>query len=240
MSDRPGKILIVDDNQETSRLLSARLRREGYSVLWSKEGRGGLELAIASKPDLIVLETVLPVLSGIDVLRYLRHFPETRRIPVIVLSARHDEDNRIRAFELGADDYVRKPFSARESVLRIRAVLRRVSGAPPGDWFFQCDGIVLDTLRHAAAVNDKPLRLTLTEFSLLAFLLQNRGQVMSREVLTQQICGLHRDGASRTVDTHIQRLRQKLGDEAECLQTIRSVGYKLDSVRGGNGAQPRG
>jgi len=227
------KILVVDDEEDILDLVSFGLKKEGYRVLGSKNGAEGLQLALREKPDLVVLDIMLPGLSGIEVLKRLKYQRQTQGIPVLMLTAKGEEVDRVLGFELGADDYLTKPFSVRELVLRIRAILKRLSPATESVTVLRCDAISLDRDRHEVKVDERVLELTTTEFNLLAFLLENQGRVVRRDQLLDKVWGYNYGGMTRTVDTHVQRLRDKLGAEGACLQTIRGVGYKLDSVVSG-------
>ena len=224
------KILVVDDEEDILELVSFGLRKEGYRVLGSKNGAEVLQIALKEKPDLVVLDIMLPGLSGIEVLKRLKYQRQTQGIPVLMLTAKGEEVDRVLGFELGADDYLTKPFSVRELVLRIRAILKRLSPATESGTVLRCDAISLDRDRHEVKVGERVLELTATEFNLLAFLLENQGRVVSRDQLLDKVWGYNYGGMTRTVDTHVQRLRDKLDAEGACLQTIRGVGYKLDSV----------
>ncbi len=224
------KILVVDDEEDILELVCFGLKKEGYRVLGSKNGEEALQLALKEKPDLVVLDIMLPGLSGIEVLKRLKYNRQTQAIPVLMLTAKGEELDRVLGFELGADDYLTKPFSVRELLLRIRAILRRLSPATQTGTVLECHGISLDRDRHEVRVNAELLELTATEFNLLAFLLENQGRVVSRDQLLDKVWGYNYGGMTRTVDTHVQRLREKLGAEGASLQTVRGVGYKLESV----------
>ncbi len=224
------KILVIDDEEDILELICFQLNKEGYRVLQAKNGQEGLKLALEEKPDLVVLDIMLPDLNGIEILKRLKYQRESQGTAVLMLTAKGEELDRVLGFELGAEDYVTKPFSVRELLLRIRAILSRLSPAPVTGNVLQCDGISLDTVGYEAWVSDTPLKLTTTEFNLLAFLLENRGRVVTRDQLLDKVWGYNYGGMTRTVDTHVQRLREKLGEQGACLQTIRGVGYKLNSV----------
>jgi DNA-binding response OmpR family regulator len=223
------KILVVDDEEDILELVRFQLKKEGYRVLDCKNGEEALRLALREKPDLVVLDIMLPGLSGIETLKRLKYQRQTQGIPVLMLTAKSEEMDRVLGFELGADDYVTKPFSVRELLLRIRAILKRLSPGTEGGAVLQCGPIALDRDRHEVKVDEKVLVLTTTEFKLLAFLLENQGRVVSRDQLLDKVWGYNYGGMTRTVDTHVQRLREKLGAEGACLQTIRGVGYKLEN-----------
>lgn len=224
------KILVIDDEEDILELICFQLNKEGYRVLQAKNGQEGLKLALQEKPNLVVLDIMLPDLNGIEILKRLKYQRQSQGTAVLMLTAKGEELDRVLGFELGAEDYVTKPFSVRELLLRIRAILSRLSSAPVTGTVLECDGISLDTVGYEVRVNDTPLKLTTTEFNLLSFLLENRGRVVTRDQLLDKVWGYNYGGMTRTVDTHVQRLREKLGEQGACLQTIRGVGYKLDSV----------
>ena len=218
-------ILIVEDEQDIRDLLSFSLGREGFPVIEAGDGDAALVLARRKRPDLILLDLMLPGMDGLSVCRHLRMDPDTAAIPIIMLTAKGEEVDRIVGFELGADDYIVKPFSLREVALRIRAVLKR--GRADGDsGVLRCGPISIDPSRHAVLVNEAPVDLTATEFRLLEDLLRNKGKVRNREQLLASIWGTSFEGYSRTVDTHVRRLRAKLGEGAEAIETIRGIGYR--------------
>ena len=220
-----GKILIVEDEKDIRDLLGYALRREGFTVFEAGDGNRAVELTLAELPDLVLLDLMLPGLDGLGVCKVLQQYRQTASIPVIMLTAKGEEVDKIVGFELGAADYVVKPFSVREVLLRIRAVLRR-SGGPEAESSLHCEGIILDQAAHTATVRGAPADLTITEFRLLAELLRNRGRVRTREQLLESVWGYSFDGYARTVDTHIRRLRAKLGEEADIIDTVRGMGYR--------------
>jgi len=224
------KILIVEDEEDILDLIAFHVGKEGYRVLTAKDGERALEIAFKEAPDLVVLDIMLPGISGVEVLKRLKFHSQTQRVPILMLTAKGEEVDRILGFELGAEDYVTKPFSVRELLLRIRAILSRLSPAGQPGVVMRCDGIQLDPDRYQVRVNDEVLKLTNTEFNLLVYLLENRGRVVTRDQLLDKVWGYSYGGMTRTIDTHVQRLREKLGSEGACIQTVRGVGYKLDSV----------
>jgi two-component system phosphate regulon response regulator PhoB len=234
-------ILIVEDEKDIREVLAFNLKREGFSVLEAGDGRRALELAKEKKPDLILLDLMLPVLDGLSVSRSLQHDPATAAVPIIMITAKGEEVDRIVGLELGAADYVTKPFSVREVILRIRSVLRR--RAVPGETVPLCCGdIRLDAADHAVWVAGVPVGLTVTEFRLLEDLLRNKGKVRSRAQLLDAVWGFSFEGYARTVDTHIRRLRSKLGDSAERIETVRGIGYRAgeDGDKAGLGSERPG
>ena len=227
-----AKILVVDDDQDILDLLSFNLHKSGFQCLTAPEGRSAMEIALADDPDLIILDVMMPGESGVDVLKRLKYEPRTKDMPVIMLTAKSEEVDRILGLELGADDYVTKPFSVRELVLRVQRILERLDQSTVLDGtVLKCNGIALNSDRYEVRVQGESIRLTTTEFNLLAYLLRNKGRVLSRDRLLEQVWGYRYGGTTRTVDTHIQRLREKLGPEASCIETIRGVGYKVAALR---------
>jgi two-component system phosphate regulon response regulator PhoB len=225
----PETILVVDDERDIAGAIEHVLRKEGFRVLVASDGKAALEFARRERPELVILDLMLPEISGLEVLKLLKADASTRGIPVILLTARTDEIDRVLGFELGADDYVTKPFSVRELVLRVRAVIKRGGGAAETEpKVLRAGPIELDLESHAAEVDDRPIPLTITEFRLLADLVRAKGRVRSRAVLLSEVWGYDSEVMSRTVDTHVRRLRTKLGPAAGWLGTIRGVGYRLE------------
>lgn len=223
------KVLIVEDERDLAELLAYNLEKEGYQALVTGTGLEGLETARRETPDLILLDLMLPGMMGTEVCSSLRHSEKTRSIPVLMLTARGDEIDRVVGFEMGADDYIVKPFSMRELMLRIRAILRR-SGpeAENAERQIQAGAVVIDCGSHRVTVAGVEIELTSTEYKLLLYLAEHRGRVMKRELLLQDVWGYNFVGDTRTVDTHITRLRNKLGDAGEMIKTVRGFGYKLE------------
>ncbi|MBN2139926.1 MAG: response regulator transcription factor [Desulfovibrionaceae bacterium] len=222
-----GKVLVVEDDADILNLLALNLRSEGYGVLTAESGETGLRLILTEKPDLVLLDLMLPDISGVDVCRAVKGNTDTRRIPVIMLTARGEEADRITGFESGADDYVVKPFSPRELMLRIKAVLKRNAGGCASRPRWERDGLALDFEAHTFLVDGREVWLTSTEFNLLDAFVRNPGKVLNRERLLSEVWGYEFEGYSRTVDTHMRRLRKKLGPYAALLETVRGVGYRL-------------
>ena len=219
-------ILVVEDEADIRELLAFNLRREGYAVLEAGDGREGLELARERQPDLVLLDVMMPVMDGFAVCRELERDTRTVRIPVIMLTARGEEVDRIVGLELGADDYVVKLFSVRELILRIRAILRRQE-AVLSTTLLTRNGVRLDPSGHRVTVEGEAVDLTATEFRLLEDLLRHAGTVRTREHLLNGVWGYQFEGYARTVDTHVRRLRAKLGNAAELVETVRGVGYRF-------------
>jgi len=191
------------------------------------DGASGLELAKKERPSLIILDLMLPEMDGKDVCRALKADPNTQSIPILMLTAKADEVDRVIGFELGADDYVTKPFSPRELVLRVKAIQRRKETPDERDKTILVGDLLIDIDRHQVFVKKKPISLTSTEFKLLVELITNRGRVQTRERLLDKVWGYTYEGYARTVDTHIRRLREKLGSFGDSIETIRGVGYRF-------------
>ena len=220
-------LLLVDDDPEILTLLRAKLADEPFELLTAVEGESALNIVRTQKPDLVVLDINLPGLSGLEVCRSLRADKDTRDIPIIILSGRSDQIDRVLGLEFGADDYVTKPFNPRELILRIHNVLRRVYKEKSGPENFTRGDLTVDFLKHEVTVKGQLAQLTLTEFKLLSSLLEGVGQVKTREFLLEQIWE-HSEGVfSRTIDTHIQRLRTKLKSAGRYIETVRGVGYRF-------------
>lgn len=220
------QILIVEDEADIRELLRFNLEREGFSVLEAADGNEGLKLARQHMPDLMLLDVMLPGFDGFEVCRRLGAQAETANIPVLMLTARGEEMDRVVGLSLGADDYVVKPFSVRELMLRIRAVLRRGTRSSESP-VLERHGIRLRPEAHTAEVQGEEMPLTATEFRLLEDLLRHAGAVRTREQLLNKVWGYSFEGYARTVDTHVRRLRAKLGDAAAMLETVRGVGYRI-------------
>ncbi len=222
------KILLVDDESDVTDLLDYKLRQAGYAVRTLNDSLRALSMARDFRPDLIVLDVMMPELTGLQLLRMLRSDSLLRDLPVILLTARIETEDRVRGLEIGADDYVPKPFDTRELLLRIQALLKRTPHSAAGNPAkFAAGSIVLDIDRHEVQVAGKPIDLTATEFNLLRLLLERKGRVQTRDRLLADVWNYSADLETRTVDTHIRRLREKLGAAADEIETIRGVGYKI-------------
>lgn len=224
-----ARILLVDDEPDIAALVAYHLAKDAYRVRTASDGEEALRALDRERPDLIVLDLMLPKLSGLEVLQELRRRPETREIPVILLTARREERDRIDGLKLGADDYVAKPFSPQELVLRVGAVLRRIQQNPPAPRgkTVRVGPFTVDVAGARAEVHGAELELTPTEFKLLVTLMERRGRVQSRRQLLEAVWEVTANIATRTVDMHVQRLRGKLGNEAEWLETVRGFGYRF-------------
>jgi two-component system phosphate regulon response regulator PhoB len=222
-------ILIVDDEADLVATLDYNLRREGYETRSALTGAGALAaLQAAPPPDLVILDLMLPDMPGTEVCRRMRALEPTRAVPVLMLTAKGDEIDRVVGFEVGADDYVTKPFSVRELLLRIGAILRRAGAPEPPAAALETFGALrLDRDAHRVWVGELEIVLTALEFRLLATFLARRGRVQTREALLTDVWGMSPDLTSRTVDTHIKRLREKLGDAGAYIETLRGVGYRF-------------
>ncbi|MBI4640520.1 MAG: response regulator transcription factor [Candidatus Tectomicrobia bacterium] len=222
-----GKILIVDDEQDLVDLISYNLKNAGFEAISAFRGPSALEKARREAPDLIILDLMLPDLDGIEICKILKREEATQQIPIIMLTARSEEVDRIVGLELGADDYVTKPFSPRELILRVRAILRRLQEAETPQEVISIGKLTLDIPRRRVLVNEQPATLTSTEFKLLVALIKKRGRVQDRENLLNDVWGYQADVYSRTVDTHVKRLRSKLGEAGDYIETIRGEGYRF-------------
>jgi two-component system phosphate regulon response regulator PhoB len=224
----PARILVVEDERDISALVAYHLTKEGYRVRTAEGGIEALESAQSERPDLILLDLMLPGFSGYDVLAELRRRPELSEVPVVVLTARREEVDRVKGLELGADDYVTKPFSPRELILRVGAVLRRAqSPAVAGSGRVLRGGAVtIDLNAMRVAVEDENIDLTPTEYRLLVTLIERRGRVQSRQQLLENAWDIHARIETRTVDMHVQRLRTKLGVAGGMIETVRGFGYR--------------
>lgn len=222
------RVLVVDDEPDIVALVAYHLAKSGYSVSTATNGTEGLAVARRDKPSLIVLDLMLPGLSGLEVMEQLRADPATSRIAVLMLTARRDESDRIKGLTLGADDYLTKPFSPQELVLRVAAILRRVrAGGDLSSDVRQIGPLRIDTAAHRVTVDGREIDLTPTEFKLLLLLAERRGRVQPRNLLLQTIWEAAPDIQTRTVDMHIQRLRGKLGAAGDLIETVRGFGYRI-------------
>ena len=229
----PARILIIDDEKNIVEALRYNLDREGFETLFSYDGLDGLELARSQLPDLIISDWMLPGLTGLELCRRLSSLEETRHIPIILLTVRSDETDKVLGLEMGAHDYVTKPFSTREMVARVKAALRRqetLSAVRQPAEMFTLGPLKVDWARHRALLNDEPLELTSKEFHLLKALAEAKGRVLSREQLLDQVWDYEQASnvSTRTVDLHVSQLRRKLGPGSRQLVTVKNAGYRLD------------
>ena len=225
------RVLIVEDEKDVREMLRLNLKAGGFDVLEAHNGAEGLAIAKAELPSVVILDLMMPEMSGMEVCRALRRNPATSRIPILMLTAKSTEGDKVAGLEVGADDYVTKPFSPRELLLRVRAVARRqpdqgVSKPAP----VKAGGIELDRSSMTATIGSKKLVLTSTEYRLLDLLVRRAGTILSREVLLSEVWGYQASLDTRTVDTHVRRLRDKLGKAGAVVQTVRGSGYRLGAA----------
>jgi two-component system phosphate regulon response regulator PhoB len=223
----PESILIVDDEPDVLDLLVYNLQKAGYKTVTARDGAAALQKARDEVPSLIVLDLMLPQMDGTEVCRHLKADPKTAHIPIIMLTAKAEEVDRVVGLELGADDYVTKPFSPREMALRVKGVLRRASGKSAPAEFLKFGDIAVDIAKHEVTLKGKIVDLTATEFKLLTTLLERRGRVQSRDRLLTDVWGYEGDVDTRNVDTNMRRLREKLGKASDYVETVRGVGYRF-------------
>lgn len=221
------RILVVDDEPDLLELVRFNLSQAGFEVETAATGREALERLEASPPDLVILDLMLPDVSGNDICRQIRGDPALAELPIVMLTAKSEEVDRVVGFELGADDYVAKPFSPRELTLRVRAVLRRRASAPGPGRSIERGMLRIDPERHRCFVQEQEIELTAKEFRLLATLMSRPGRVMTRERLLDEVWGSEITVTSRTIDTHLKRLREKLGPAGDLIETVRGVGYRF-------------
>jgi len=224
------KILVVEDEVDIATLVCFNLQRVGYAVDMAHDGREGLEKILKEQPDLVVLDLMLPGMDGFSILKEMQRDIRANTIPVLMLTAKSQIDDRIRGLESGVDDYLTKPFSPKELILRVQAILKR-NKATPGSVIFSFGPFRFDKNNLSFYLNEEPLQLTSTEFKLLLYLCQRAGQPQDRNNLLKVIWGYNDDVHSRTLDTHMKRLRQKLGDEASFIETVRGIGYLVPEVK---------
>jgi two-component system phosphate regulon response regulator PhoB len=235
MIEHKPLILIVDDEVELARSVAYGFEQEGFATRHAATGKAAVDAAVdGPTPDLILLDQMLPDLNGTEVCRELRRHPNTRSVPIVFLTARDNEIDRVVAFELGADDYVAKPFSVRELTLRVRALLRRAKATkvPAANAEQNFERLRIDAEAHQVWIDESEVSLTALEFRLLHTLLSRRGRVQTRSQLLEDVWGVHADVTTRTVDTHVKRLREKLGDAGSYVETIRGVGYRFRNKNG--------
>ena len=223
----PERILVVDDETDIVALVAYHLAKSGYRVSTAVTGADALALARQERPALLVLDLMLPDLSGLEVLEQLRDDETTRGVAVLMLTARKEEQDRIRGLSMGADDYLTKPFSPQELVLRVGAILRRVRATPATADVLQIGAVHIDRAAHRVAIDGHEVELTPTEFKLLLTLAERRGRVQARGHLLETVWEAAPDIQTRTVDMHIQRLRTKLGAAGDMIETVRGFGYRL-------------
>jgi two-component system phosphate regulon response regulator PhoB len=221
-----NNVLIIEDERDVVDLLALNLRKAGFTTSTAPDGAAGLEKARSEKPALIILDLMLPKMPGLEVCKILKSDPGTRQVPIMMLTAKAEEVDRIVGLEFGADDYVTKPFSPREVVLRIRAIMRR-GETKQEDERLTAGPITIDPARYEVSVNGKRINLTSLEFKLLRTLIQRRGRVQARDRLLNDVWGYESVIDTRTVDTHVRRLRKKLGKAADAIESVRGFGYRM-------------
>lgn len=225
------KILIVEDEHDILQLIKLYVEKEGFRTVSAKTGMEGLQQVKHEKPDLVVLDLMLPEIDGLEVCKRLRSAPETAMLPIIMLTAKAEESDTIIGLELGADDYVIKPFSPKTLVARIKALFRRLERKPDDSpASYRYGDLVMDLARHEVTVNKIEVSLTAKEFGLLEHLLRNPGRVLTREVLLNTVWGYDYYGTTRTVDVHVRRLKQKLPSLSDAIISVKSLGYKLKEL----------
>ena len=225
------QVLIVEDEADVRELIRLQLRAAGFDVLEACNGAEGLAIAKQDLPSVIILDLMMPEMNGVEVCRALRRNPSTSRIPILMLTARSSEEDKVAGFEVGADDYVTKPFSPRELVLRVRAVARRKpdqGGAKPIP--VRAGLLQLDRTDMSVTIGGKKISITSTEFRFLELLVRRAGQIQSRKSLLSEVWGYQAHLDTRTVDTHVRRLREKLGRAGRMIETVRGSGYRLNST----------
>lgn len=222
-----ASILVIEDESDLQQVLDYNLRQVGHQVLATLRAQDGLRLAREQHPDLVVLDLMLPDLAGTEVCRMLKRDPRTKDIPILILTAKGEEVDRVLGFEIGADDYVVKPFSVRELLLRIQAILRRGSGEQAEEPVAEFGVLRIDRNAHRAWVEGSEVELTALEFKLLVTLYERRNRVQTRAALLDEVWGIDAELTTRTVDTHVKRLREKLGAARDYIETVRGVGYRF-------------
>jgi two-component system alkaline phosphatase synthesis response regulator PhoP len=227
---RIRSIVIVEDDEDIADSIRYNLEREGFRVRVATTGEDAINLILDRPPNLILLDLNLPHMSGFEICRRLRAESVTARVPILILTARTDESDKVLGLNLGADDYITKPFSMRELVARVNAVLRRADGVETDRPVYDDGVLVIDPSTFSVRCRGHEVRLTRKEFALLSELARNKGRVMTREVLLDRVWGLTYYGDSRTLDVHIRRLRQKLGDPS-LIETVTGIGYRLSDNR---------
>jgi DNA-binding response OmpR family regulator len=223
-------VLVVEDENDVVDLLRYHFKKAGFKVEIANSGDAGLSAVRSGRPDAVVLDLMLPGMTGLEVCRALKADIETASIPVLMLTARSEVKDRVKGLEIGADDYVTKPFSPKEVVLRVQGLLRRIRSAAEEVSVLEADGISIDKSTLRASMGNERLDLTTIEFKLLLTLINNRGRILSRETLLSDVWGYSSGADTRTVDTHMRRLREKLGDHATKVETVRGQGYRFNGL----------
>ena len=221
------KILIIEDEVDIAELIGFNLQRHQYETHLAHDGLEGMQALKSVKPDLLVLDVMMPKFDGFQVLKELRNDKQLKHTPVIMLTAKGQTEDRIRGLEQGVDDYMTKPFSPKELVLRVKSILKRVKGQSSSEDNMECKPFRFDKSTLQFYAEDELIDLTSTEFRLMLYLCKNANAVQDRQTLLSEVWGYHEDVNSRTLDTHMKRLRQKLGEHAQYLETVRGIGYKI-------------
>jgi phosphate regulon transcriptional regulator PhoB len=224
---KKAKVLVVDDERDIIELVSYNLEKEGFKVISAMDGEKALELVSSKEPEIIILDLMLPGIDGLDVCRELKRNDKTSSIPIIMLTAKGEESDIVIGLELGADDYITKPFSPRILVARVKAVLRRIETKKEEEKLINIEQLSIDLVRHQVTYREKTLTLTSTEFNLLILLAKNRGKVFTRDQILDKAWKDESFVVDRTVDVHVRRLRQKLGQASQFIETVRGVGYRF-------------
>jgi two-component system alkaline phosphatase synthesis response regulator PhoP len=225
------KVTIIEDDPDIAGLVEHYLAAEGFKVGHARDGAEGLKRVKASPPDLLILDLMLPGLDGLDVCKALRAAPATASLPILMLTAKGEESDKVIGLELGADDYLTKPFSPKELVARVKSLLRRKARQEPAVPVYTYKDLRLDQERHEVTFKGKDVQLTAKEFALLQQLLENPGRVLTRQTLLDRVWGYQSDVTTRTVDVHIRRLREKIPMLTDMIVTVKSLGYKLKDLR---------
>jgi DNA-binding response OmpR family regulator len=225
------KVTIIEDDPDIAGLVEHYLAAEGFKVNHARDGIDGLKRVKAAPPDLVVLDLMLPGLDGLDVCKALRAAPATASLPILMLTAKGEESDKVIGLELGADDYLTKPFSPKELVARVKSLLRRKARQEPAVPVYTYKELKLDQERHEVTFKGKDVQLTAKEFALLQQLLENPGRVLTRQTLLDRVWGYQSDVTTRTVDVHIRRLREKIPMLSDMIVTVKSLGYKLKDIR---------
>lgn len=232
-----ARVLIIEDEDDVVDLVRYHLNKAGFEVLIARDGPGGLRLALENRPEVVVLDLMLPGIDGHEICRILKQNAETARMGILMLTAKGTTKDRVRGLELGADDYVPKPFSPKELVLRVQALARRLQSTPAAK-LLEVDHFSLDRTQMEIRMDGEKMDLTTTEYKLLALLLERRGRPLSRDTLLQEVWGYQQAIDTRTVDTHMRRLREKLGQHSHRIETIRGEGYRFTVLAGEGSSRP--
>jgi two-component system, OmpR family, phosphate regulon response regulator PhoB len=234
-----ARVLVIEDEEDLQQVLDYNLRQNGHDPLAALRGGEGLRLARRHRPDLIILDLMLPDISGTEICKALKKDPGSKDIPILMLTAKGEEIDRVVGFELGADDYVVKPFSVRELMLRVQAILRRGRPESAERGLFEFGVLRVDASAHRVWVAEREIELTALELKLLVTIFERRDRVQSRTVLLDYVWGMDAEVTTRTVDTHVKRLREKLEEAGRYIETVRGVGYRFaGSAEGGGGERP--